>query len=86
VLLAELWRRDSLLLIHLSSEGRLSTGFTGSDIKRIGQGGYAVGLPLVQAEAPVVVKDEEWTKTIDAGVLSSLPLSEITRQKYVRLR
>jgi hypothetical protein len=51
----------------------------------IGQGGYATGLPLVQAEAPVVVKDEEWTKTIDASILSSLPVSEITRQTYVHL-
>lgn len=75
-----------MLLIHLSSEGTLNTGFIGSDINSIGQGGYAVGLPLAQAEAPVAVKDEEWTKTIDAGILSSLPLSEITRQTYVRLR
>ncbi|KAF8956940.1 CNH domain-containing protein [Flammula alnicola] len=39
--------------------------------------------PVVQAEAPAVAKEEEWTKTIDESILKSLPQSEINRQTII---
>ncbi|KAF8159396.1 CNH domain-containing protein [Crassisporium funariophilum] len=47
------------------------------------KGNHTIGLPAHQLESPTVPKEQEWAETIDAGVLSSLPQSEITRQGII---
>ncbi|KAH9479317.1 Rho1 guanine nucleotide exchange factor 1 [Psilocybe cubensis] len=47
------------------------------------KGNYAYDIPAAQPEVPVVVREEEWSKSIDPAVIKSLPASEISRQNII---
>ncbi|KDR80795.1 hypothetical protein GALMADRAFT_60733 [Galerina marginata CBS 339.88] len=47
------------------------------------KGLFTVEPQVTHVESPIVAKDEEWAKSIDDAVISSLPQSEINRQTII---